>query len=238
MCVDSLCRLLPCVRSDDPVPFDENRPMCCPLARVALSVASIAVAIFTTTLFLATSDILALGLSVAFGIAAIILWPKRGGGGMPPPYIQHVHNTFESTLPFMPQMYPTHYPSPTSMPFPLPGMVSYSPPDSRVPVGRGGCTATPGVVFGGGFTPHAADPIGEQRIPVGGRGGAYRPPVVHQQFAPPAPPRHGGYDEQRVPVASHAPTMMPPRVPVLPPAMGTPTQQYGEQRVPVGPKLH
>ena len=238
MCVDALSRWLPCTETNATVRYEADHSSCSSAMRIALSIASIAIGILSTTLFLATNDLIALGVTVALGIAAICLWPKRGGGGerdLPPQArLLHVHNAFENAFPPPAVPYAEPYrdhsffmPQP-----PFGGVVSYAPSESRVRVGDGRSVMAPMM----GAPTHGIPRGGEDRIPVGTHG---REPFHHVAPPPPhyeAPPIgrgiYGGMAQ------SGGGMMGPPQPPhpVVHPRMPPPpiSNPGGEQRISVG----
>ncbi len=238
-------RWCPCGGTSDPIRAESTEESCSSAIRVAMSIASIAICILSTTLFLATDSIIALGVTVALGIATICLWPKRGGGAPLSTPLYQVHHAFEAAIP-RPTIYPVPafraYPAPERFGppsyYPDPPIVAYAPPETRVHVGGGGRFAGPAAPPMMAAHVREAHHGEEDRIPVGGHeraapryhppamvGGGLEPrlaplPVVHPPIIAPAA------EEQRIPVGRRGHV-----------EIGAPLTS-GDDRVPVGRGSH
>jgi hypothetical protein len=239
MCIDALYIGAPCVRTCSYIENEQNQPVCSYATRIALSIASIAIAIISAAAFLATGDLIALGVSIACSIAAIVLWPQRGGGRAPqtPPIIR-VQETFGATLPQPPLIIHTQTPPNNRRfeeqnffmpPSPFPPVISYGPSENRVKVGDRGRNQPPVM------SPVMGTPIqnrprgGEDRIQVGnhGREPFQRVPPsysVHHQEEPSTPRNIFGGLTQNYPLRHET------NLPITPPDI-TPE---GEKRIQVG----
>lgn len=238
MCLDPIFRHIPCIGTQV-YTWEEDPTPCSSLTRIALGIASIAAAIFSTSIFLATSDMLALGLTVALAISAICLWPKGGAGAPPPPVVPIIH-AFGAAIPRYPyaqrQTLVAHYPpAPPSFvmqPTVYPG-IPVADPERRIQPGDRRRVDFPiSSPMMGRASPFTGD---EDRVRVGDRGRATTtqrvgpmmgpPPSVHQGNIPsPLYPQLQQQDEgeQRIGVGRGGATRLPS------------TSSSGDDRIPVG----
>ena len=229
-CLPCRSRCLPCASGGyDSAGTEEPLPGSPSVVRIALSVAAVAIGILSTGLFLVTDNLIALGLTVAFGIAAICLWPNQScRSNHPPRPALPLHPTFGAPIGSVYQAAippPAPWaPSPMAMPRAVPiSLAPWAPSplpinlgsDSRVRVGHSG---------GNGSGPHPylmtppslrAGPAEEQRVHVG----------RHESQAPfHSPPPSPARSEP-----AYAP-VPPPGFPLSPQRAFVP----GEQRIDVG----
>ncbi len=165
MCMRVPCsyHCLPCTDGPDPRAHEAPSSCCSPVVRIALSIASIAIGILSTSVFLTTHNIVALGLTVALSVAAICLWPKRNSYPSLPSRVLYSPPPFGAAfLPPQP-VYPIVPP-----PVPMPLFVAPST-DRHVRVGDRMPVAPPILPFTSSAAPFESAHGGEQRIPIHSR---------------------------------------------------------------------
>ena len=167
MCIESLCRHLPCTEECYHSLPDEPSSLCCSITKVALSIAAVAIGIFSTTVFLATGNIIALGITVvAFGVAAVCLGTDGDQRSMS--FSSHSHHFYNPNHPFTPGFLSHDFRPPRRVVRDPPPFLD---PTSRVRVGD------QGTVFSPRHTPKMETmrpeelmPVDEHRVHVGGGG--------------------------------------------------------------------
>lgn len=75
MCIEALFTQIPCIRPPHRDIADHN-DFYCRTTRLALSVASVALSVFSSLVFMTSGNIIALGCTIVFGIAAFYFFPK------------------------------------------------------------------------------------------------------------------------------------------------------------------
>jgi hypothetical protein len=214
-CLDAWINRAPPIGGAGPLQHDEQPPSCCSITRTVLSVAAIALSVFSTAFYVGTGSIVALGCATVLGIIAAIVLSQRptdGGGYRHVPQMVHL---FHQAIPAMP-VHPLP-PQPVAFFEPQPPVAQYVQPETRVQVRDHSFVGAP-PMFQPSAPPMYHPPVvqgagGEERVRVRDRRpvGPMFPPPMAPTYSAPAPVHPMG--EERVQVRSHAPTLAPPVAP-------------------------
>lgn len=246
-----------------PLQNDDQALTCGSIARTALSVAGIALSLFSTIVYLGTGNFVALGSAVVLGIITAIVLSQRNNATGALPHVPRIVDLFQQAVPPVP-VHPL--PQPIFQAAPHPVVVTYTQPEARVQVrDRSVYVGAPPMFHPSAPPLHQQPPVarmpaGEERVVVRDRSRVapiYPPPGSAEFQAQVQPPRHT-QGEERVQVRSHgtslpfvAPQMAPvayPQAPAMHPPgngearvhvrdggrPGAAQQPDDEQRVPVG----
>ena len=262
-CLDPWINQAPPLGGAGVLQHDDQSPSCCSITRTALSVAGIALSIFSTVLYLGTGNLMALGSAILLGIITAIVLSQRNAGARAPQHLPQMTHLFHRAVPAVP-IHPIPQPIFQGVP---PPMVTYAQPEMRVHVGDHSAFVAAPPMFQSQVPPTyqrppvvTRAPVGEERVGVRDRSrvAPIFPPPGSADFQPQLqPPRHT-QGEERVQVRSHGPTlpfvapqMAPttyPPAPVMRPTgngearvhvrdggrPGAVQQPDDEQRIPVG----
>jgi hypothetical protein len=243
-CLDWIDRVPPGGAAGYPQPGDQS-PSCCSIARTALSVAAVALSVFSTVFFLGTGKLIALGCAVALGLIGVLFLARHQNDGWAHGEVLRTVRVFQQAVPSVALSMPATAPPPRPMVVveraPPPMVVSYVPAETRIHVGDSTPVARapmfPGYARGVGRSMS-----GEDRVQVrdGGRVALASVPVPPPAFVSPSPAPFVAptYGDERVPVRNHGSALPHPFVPPTPyvrpqapaPAMGP---DGGEARVQV-----
>ena len=218
---------------------NDQAPTCGSIARTALSVAGIALSLFSTILYLGTGNLIALGGALVLGVITAIVLSQRTPGTGALPHVPRMAHLFQQAVPPVP-VHPLPQPIFQVVP---PPVVTYAQPETRVQVRDHSTYVGAPPMFQSSAPPlypqppAARMPAGEERVVVRDRGRAapiFPPPGSADFQAHAQTPRHT-QGEERVQVRSHGPTVpfvAPQMAPVAyPPAPVMRPTGNGEARV-------